>query len=159
MDVQQTGLWPSETGLQQPEDAKCVGGFAFGTCRRKIRRIPEGHQFTSLHDGVPMKKLALLLILVALPALGANHYIRAGATGNGSGTDWTNACSGFSGSCAISGLVRGDTYYVADGSYGSQTFDTANSGSSVITIIKATVANHGTATGWSDTFGDGQAVF
>ena len=30
---------------------------------------------------------------------------------------------------------------------------------SVITIKKATVSDHGTPTGWSDTYGDGQAVF
>ncbi|MGZ6449796.1 MAG: hypothetical protein ACXWRA_17290, partial [Pseudobdellovibrionaceae bacterium] len=110
-----------------------------------------------------MKKLNLIflmaLTLVSGSALAANHYIRQGATGNGSGSDWTNACTGFTGSCADSSLVRGDTYYVADGSYGSQDFYQGASGSLVITIKKATIANHGTATGWSDTYGDGQATF
>lgn len=97
-------------------------------------------------------------MLVSSFAQAASHYIRQGATGNGSGSDWTNACTGFTGSCADSSLVRGDTYYVADGSYGSQDFYRATSGTLVITIKKATIADHGTATGWSDTYGDGQAT-
>jgi hypothetical protein len=103
--------------------------------------------------------LTTLLVMNASAASAADHYVRQGATGNGSGSDWTNACSGFSGSCAIGSLVRGDVYYVAEGNYGTVTLDRAASGSSVITIKKATSANHGTNTGWSDTFGDGQAVF
>lgn len=83
-----------------------------------------------------------------------NHYIRAGATGTESGNDWTNACTSFSGSCTF---VRGDIYYVADGSYGSQTFSTEKAGTTLITVKKATVADHGTSTGWLDTFGDGVA--
>jgi hypothetical protein len=56
-------------------------------------------------------------------------------------------------------LTRGDTYYIADGSYVTYIFDDVASGSLVITIKKATVADHGTETGWLDTYGDGQAVF
>jgi hypothetical protein len=108
------------------------------------------------------KVLTAVLVLagtltIAGSAEAANHYIRQGASGNGS--DWTNACGGFSGSCAVSAMVRGDVYYVADGSYGNITLDKAASGSSTITIKKATSADHGTGTGWSDSFGDGQAAF
>jgi hypothetical protein len=49
--------------------------------------------------------------------------------------------------------VRGDTYYVATGTYAARTFDTAVSGTSVITILGATAANHGTETGWSSAYG------
>jgi len=77
------------------------------------------------------------------------------ATGNGSGSDWTNACTDFTGSCAVSSLVRGDTYYVAAGNYASRTFNTAVSGTLVITIKGATDADHGTDTGWSTTYGVG----
>ena len=100
-----------------------------------------------------------LLAAFAAPVFGANHYIRSGATGSQSGADWANACSGFTGSCAVSSLVRGDTYDVADGSYGSYTLTRGANGTSVITIKKATVQDHGTDTGWVDTFGDGQATF
>lgn len=101
----------------------------------------------------------LLVFALTLPAYAANHYVRIGATGTGSGSDWTNACPGFTGACAGSSLVRGDTYYVASGSYPSPTFSTADNGTLVITIKKATVADHGTSVGWSDSFGTGAATF
>src|SRR5206468_2375103 len=44
-------------------------------------------------------------------------------------------------------------------SYGSHIFSTPVSGTSVITIKKATVADHGTNTGWNDAFASGQASF
>lgn len=102
-----------------------------------------------------------IIVFVALsaPGFGANHYIRAGATGSQTGSDWANACSGFTGLCAASSLVRGDTYYVADGSYGSYTFNRPVSGTSLITIKKATVSDHGTSAGWNDSYGDGVASF
>ena len=45
------------------------------------------------------------------------------------------------------------------GAYASRTFDKAANGNLVITIKKATVADHGTETGWLNTYGEGQAVF
>jgi hypothetical protein len=85
----------------------------------------------------------------------ATRYVRQGAAGANNGTDWTNAYTTLSGAT----LSRGDVIYVADGSYAGRTFGTANSGTTTITIKKATVADHGTSTGWVDTYGDGQAVF
>jgi hypothetical protein len=84
----------------------------------------------------------------------STYYVRAGATGANNGTDWNNAYTNLP-----SSLVRGATYYVADGSYGSYVFDDAEDGTKWITIKKATVADHGTSTGWLDSYGDGQAVF
>jgi hypothetical protein len=98
----------------------------------------------------------LLLPLLALPAGATNHYVRQGASGNGS--DWTNACGDFTGSCAVGSLVRGDTYYVAAGTYAARTWNTPASGTLVITIKKAIVADHGTSTGWSDAYA-AQATF
>jgi hypothetical protein len=57
----------------------------------------------------------------------------------------------------VSALVRGDTYYVATGSYAGRDFNTAASGSAVITIKGATGADHGTSTGWTSTFSVNQA--
>jgi hypothetical protein len=105
-----------------------------------------------------MKGLVLFVVLSGMivassqTAEAANHFIRAGASGTGNGADWTNGCTGFSGSCAVGSLVRGDTYYVATGSYAGPNFNTADSGSSVITIIGATAANHGTDTGWTNSY-------
>lgn len=86
----------------------------------------------------------------------ANIYVRAGASGS-TGADW--GANAYNDIPAMSAIARGDTVYVADGSYAAVTFDKAVSGSTVITIKKATVADHGTSTGWSDAYGDGQAVF
>jgi chitodextrinase len=82
--------------------------------------------------------------------VGTTVYIRSGATGNGA--DWTNALAALPAT-----LTRGSTYYIADGSYPGYTVDDA--GTTVITIKKATVADHGTNTGWVSTYGDGQAIF
>jgi hypothetical protein len=80
------------------------------------------------------------------------NYVRAGASGANDGTDWNNAFTDFPGT-----LDRGEYYYVADGTYTLPSLNTANSGSDRIYIIKATVADHGTSTGWDNGYGDGQA--
>ena len=92
------------------------------------------------------------LFVYAKDTQAANHYVRQGASGNGS--DWTNAYGNLP-----DDLTRGDTYYMADGSYGWYYFDDALSSSTYITIKKATAVNHGTDTGWQASYGDGQAVF
>jgi len=84
----------------------------------------------------------------------ADRYVRSGATGINNGSDWTNAWTALPAT-----LTRGDTYYLADGSYGSYNFNTAVSGSAYVYIKKATAANHGTNTGWQDSYGDGTAEF
>lgn len=82
----------------------------------------------------------------------ANRYVRAGASGANDGTDWTNAYT-----TLPSSLTRGDTYYIADGSYSGYNFD--DSGTTLTTIKKATIADHGTSTGWDNAYGDGTAEF
>jgi hypothetical protein len=103
-----------------------------------------------------MKKgfiILALFVLGAIPGLAdaAAHYVRAGASGNGS--DWSNAMGNLPAT-----LVRGDTYYIAAGSYGGYTFDDAVAGSTYIYIKKATAANHGTNTGWNSAYA-GTATF
>ncbi len=97
-----------------------------------------------------------LAVAALIPGLAnaANQYVRPGATGNNDGTDWANAYNKLP-----STLKRGDTYYLAGGSYGSHTFNDAVSSTTAITVKKATVADHGVATGWQDTYGTTQAVF
>lgn len=106
-----------------------------------------------------MKTLICFIVLsvfAAVPsfATAANHYIRSDATGNGSGSDWTNAYSQFP-----SALARGDTYYIGDGVYGTYDFDDPESGNTYIYIKKATEADHGTDTGWHSSYGDGAATY
>ena len=98
--------------------------------------------------------LATVLFLGVMNAQAANRYVRAGAAGAATGADWTNAYATLPAT-----LVRGDVYYIASGNYGTYTFDDAASGTQVITIKKATIADHGASTGWSDAFGVGQAHF
>jgi len=45
--------------------------------------------------------LVLTFCLLSATATAAERYVRAGATGSGSGADWTNACPGFTGTCAV----------------------------------------------------------
>jgi hypothetical protein len=108
-----------------------------------------------------MKALRLLLIVAiciffAETAIAANHFVRSGASGSGNGNDWTNAYTALPAT-----LVRGDTYYIAGGSYAGRTFNTGASGTSVITIKGATVADHGIDTGWSSSYSveNSQAVW
>jgi len=108
---------------------------------------------------IDIMKIAWLVTIAifmgaATVAEAANWYVRAGATGAKTGSDWTNAYSSLPAT-----LVRGDTYYIAAGTYGAYRFSTANSGSTVVTIRKATVGNHGSSTGWNDVYGSGEAVF
>jgi len=48
---------------------------------------------------------------------------------------------------------------VADGTYGPRTWNKSASGTLPITIRKATQPDHGSNTGWSTAYGDGQAIF
>lgn len=109
----------------------------------------------------PVWFLLFSAVLVLLPTTSpaANHYILpspGGASGT-SGSDWNNACSDFTGKCAPGSMVRGDTYYVAGSTTAytgpaAATFNVANSGTSVITILRATAANSGTVAGWSSSY-------
>ena len=95
-----------------------------------------------------------LMILLTGAANAADHYILPAGSGSHSGSDWSNACSGFSGSCAASSMTRGDTYYVGGGTYSSGfTFSTATSGTTPITVKGATAGDHGTSSGWSSSHG------
>jgi hypothetical protein len=82
------------------------------------------------------------------------HYIRVGATGNNSGSDWNNAWNSFSSVV----WTRGHTYYVADGVYPQNVvISKQESENQWIYVYKATNNDHGTDTGWSNTYGDGAA--
>jgi len=106
------------------------------------------------------RSVIILLVVLATPsAQAANVYLRQGASGANNGADWTNAYTSIV--AAENALSRGDTLYVADGTYTITAvleFNALENGTSVITIKKATVADHGTSAGWDDTYGDGQAA-
>lgn len=84
----------------------------------------------------------------------ANFCVGPANTGSGSGADWNNQIS-----YASVTFARGNTYYLADGAYTSKELGTNESGTTRIIIKKAIESDHGVATGWVSTMGDGQAVF
>jgi len=109
-----------------------------------------------------MKRTPFLILMFSLVVCSTTHAatycVSPSGSGSGTGIDWDNTLS-------WSGLtfVRGNTYYLMDGSYGSKTLNTAESGTQTITIRKATATNYDecgnlTGDGWSSTYGDGQAV-
>ncbi|MGH9400486.1 MAG: hypothetical protein ACRD2P_00080, partial [Terriglobia bacterium] len=100
----------------------------------------------------------LLLLMMFVPwqtVLGACHVVTPNGSGSQTGADWNNALANLPGT-----LTRGDVYYLADGNYGSYTFNTAASGTATIEIRKAQTYDHCTDTGWNaSTMGSSQAVF
>lgn len=112
----------------------------------------------SKHASSRFFSIVSLFGVMLLAATGAQaqsaYYVRPGAAGANTGMDWNNAFSSLP-----SSLVRGATYYLADGSYGGRTLDTPNSGTAAITLKKCTTADHGTSTGYNSTYCDGQASF
>lgn len=102
------------------------------------------------HATVSVRVLLLAATVAALPA--ADRYVRAGAAGDG--RDWANALPALPAT-----LVRGDTWWIADGTYPGYRCDDPVSGTTPITLRKATRSAHGTATGWNDAYGDGSARF
>jgi hypothetical protein len=117
----------------------------------------------------PMRKFYPLVLLLIFSAsvtqcFAACHAVGPSAAGNGSGSDWSNRMNKLPGT-----LQRGDTYYLMDGSYGSYSMNTANSGTTPITVKKAQSYDFGRSSdgcsndisaGWnSGTMGSGQAIF
>ena len=80
-------------------------------------------------------------------------YISSNGDNGNTGNDWNSAWRQLP---AV--LERGATYYIADGDYSAYIFDDTASGTEYITIKKATLAEHGTETGWQS-FYTNQAVF
>jgi len=96
--------------------------------------------------------VCLVLSLVVEISFSAVHYIRQGASGVG--TDWINAYGKLP-----SNLIRGDTYYIADGTYPGMYLDDFDPKGKYITIKKAIESDHGSNTGWKTEYGNGSAEF
>jgi hypothetical protein len=97
----------------------------------------------------------LLVLMSQTPAAAQCLVVTPSGSGNKSGSDWGNALAGLPAT-----LVRGYTYFLADGTYSAYTFNTPASGSTPIAVTKATASSHCTDTGWNaSTMGSSQAVF
>lgn len=89
-------------------------------------------------------------------------YIRSGAEGNNTGLDWKNALVDLP---KRNDWVRGNTYYIADGTYHGGTLgyyvcSTPETGNTYIIIKKATEKDHGADNlNWSSDYGNGVAEF
>ena len=96
--------------------------------------------------------VAGLILLACNISDAANICVGPSSSGNGSGSDWNNLMA-WSATPA-----RGDTWYLRDGSYSPKNFNTPVSGTTLITIKKATATDHATDTAWVSTMTN-QAVF
>jgi len=79
-------------------------------------------------------------------------YISPDGSSSNTGANWNNALRNLP-----NPLIRGETYYLAGGSYNAFTFSTP-AGTDLITIKKATEQNHGTDTGWNTSYAATPAV-
>lgn len=104
-----------------------------------------------------MRKLfsfVALLMFCTLQALAGNWYVRASATGSGTGVDWTNAWTDFN-SVNYTSVACGDTVWVAGGNYTHTITSTkvcTNGNTLTIQRVRATDVVPIAAAGWSSTF-------
>jgi hypothetical protein len=103
--------------------------------------------------------LILLLSCVAVPKMTADAYVRKGATGANSGTDWANAWNELS-QINFNRLTCGETVWIAGGNYktalaGNKSCTAGN----VLTFARvlATDTKATTAAGWNSSF-DSQVI-
>lgn len=97
------------------------------------------------------------LFITAYPvyAISGNiYYVNSNATGTQTGLDWNNALLDLP-----VNLERGGTYYIAGGIYSGHTFNDTTNGSEQITIVKASSLDHGTNTGWNNSYAQTNAIF
>ena len=144
-----------ETSMQKNMSLWISRLFTSSTSDDRVETVHRGN-ILMVTKILPLLNLimAVLLILLFPSQAQAAYYIRAGSSGTNSGSDWNNAYISVPAT-----LIRGETYWIADGSYGSYTFNDPVSGSNYITIKKATISDHGTNIGWESIYGDGQAEF
>jgi len=91
------------------------------------------------------------------PAAALSFYVRKGATGSNTGTDWNSAWTDFD-AVNWSLLGTGDTLWIAGGTYTrSLLVNAGGSAGSPLFIKRATVSDHGTDVGWQSSF-DAQVV-
>src|SRR6185295_5213638 len=101
-----------------------------------------------------MRRLFLLVFILTMGSQISSaqtiRYVRAGATGSNNGSDWTNAYKEL-GSVSY---TSGGAIYIGGGTYNTGLPSTSTGN---VTVKRATVADHGTGTGWQDAY-DGQVT-
>jgi hypothetical protein len=114
-------------------------------------------QILSLRFRSELSKAVFILILVTMgisQAFATCYTVSPSGSGSKTGQDWNNTLA-----WPVT-FVRGDVYYLQDGTYAAFKFTTAVSGTSTVEIRKAQSYDNCTSTGWStSTMGSAQAVF
>ncbi len=106
-----------------------------------------------------MWSLVSLVVFILCPTFlwAATIYVSPTGAGSKTGSDWNNAYQGLP-----SSMVRGNTYVITGGSYSAKSFSDAQSGSTVITIRKASSLpqyRDDLIAGWNSNYERDQAVF
>jgi hypothetical protein len=95
-----------------------------------------------------------LIILLLLCARLSAATLYCSPAGGGSGANFSNLAT----LPTTTGFTRGNVYVIVEGSYGSKTLSTAASGTTTITIRKASALDSA-VTGYASSLHDGQATF
>lgn len=94
-------------------------------------------------------RIAILLLVISLECSAASRYIRAGASGAGNGSSWADAWATFG---SVS-WVRGDTYYVAAGTYNENvSVSSSLSGSLWVMVKRANESDNSGDAGWISSY-------
>src|SRR3989304_5319930 len=104
------------------------------------------------------KVMLITVLFLASPAWATDWHVNTSSSGSNNGTSWSNAWS-FS-SISWGSVTAGDTVYFAGGTHTSGSVLSVGSSGTLgnpITIKRATIAEHGSATGWIDSY-DAQAI-
>lgn len=104
-----------------------------------------------------LSNFMMLIFIFSLSSKAANFYVNSAASGTNSGLDWTNAWKQTS-QIVYSKLNPGDTIYFAAGTYAELSIDKSGTAGNPITFKRATSADHGTSTGWNNSY-DARVIF
>lgn len=100
------------------------------------------------------KLLCLLFLTICGHAFATAHFVRSGATGSGTGADWTNAWTTLSG-INWGSVSAGDTIYVAAGTYtGQLNWGASGTSGNPVTLeaVESTDTAATGAAGWSSAY-------
>lgn len=125
-------------------------------------RIGDTHNFAMEALGGTYSLNGQVTMFSYTPASNPNdRYVRVLGSGESrptqNGLSWSTAWTSFS-PATNAAIAAGATCWVAGGNYGAVSLDWQGTVGSRKTLKKATIANHGTNTGWSDSY-DTQVIF
>lgn len=103
--------------------------------------------------------LSFSILSIAVDALAANYYIRAGATGANNGSNWINAWTDVA-NISWASITPGTTICIAGGSYGTLNVQSSGNAINRIYIKRATASDPvcgSASSGWSSSY-DSQVI-